>query len=99
MFFLYIIIGLTLMLATGLLFQFNRKSLFHGRVHKRFKAHPDGQKLHHIMQFHDNEQLRIAMFAKQVQILELCYQRGLTASDTTQAMIVALSKMSRTDIA
>jgi len=97
MFFLYVIIGTTLMLAMGLLFRFNRKSLFRGRVHKRFKAHPDGQKLHHIMQFHDNEQLRIAMFAKQVQILELSYQRGVPPSDTTQAMIVALDKMSRTD--
>jgi len=87
------------MLAMGLLFQVNRKSLFHSRVHKRFKAHPDAQKLQHITQFHENEQLRIAMFAKQVQILELCYQLRRTISDTTQAMIVALSKMSRTDSA
>ena len=95
MFFLYVIIGLALMLAMGLLFMLNRKSLFRSRVHKRFKAHPEAQKLHHIMQFHEDEQLRVNMFAKQVQILELSYQNGLTASDTTKAMITALAEMSR----
>ncbi|MEH6451841.1 MAG: hypothetical protein V7782_02255 [Psychromonas sp.] len=95
MFFLYVMLGLILMLAMGFFFQANRKSLFHSRVHKRFNEHPDGQKLHKIMQYHEDEQLRGAMFEKQVQILEFGYQRGLTASDTTQAMISALVKMSK----